>query len=84
MRPYRYIQLEESHIRLLRLLPGPEDSRIRCSLVAFNLFGTSARSEYEAKPYVWGDANQTEEIECEGARLQVNINLVDALCHASS
>jgi hypothetical protein len=48
MSPYRYIQLEEGHIRLLRLLPGPEDSPIRCSLVAFNLFGTSARSEYEA------------------------------------
>ncbi|ORY05810.1 heterokaryon incompatibility protein-domain-containing protein [Clohesyomyces aquaticus] len=73
---YHYHELHDGQIRLLQLLPGSHSSPIICSLTVVDI---KHSPQYEALSYVWGDPSITEEIECDGRRLNVTVNLRDAL-----
>ncbi|KAF2797108.1 HET-domain-containing protein [Melanomma pulvis-pyrius CBS 109.77] len=86
--PYRYTRLEDGHIRLLDLSPGPPESPLMCSLRVtdlmkmvnvVNTIDCQLRGRYEALSYVWGDPKVTEEICCAGQSLFITVNLGDAL-----
>jgi hypothetical protein len=88
--PYRYHQLEDGHVRLLRVFPDPDTSPIRCTLIDANLIDAgdlssatsdSGRINYEAISYVWGDANNLMEVDCDGYSLSINFSLAEALQH---
>lgn len=76
-RHYRYTRLgNQESIRLLVLLPGEFDDPIRCTLFEEP---TNGNRRYEAISYVWGDLSRSGTVYCDGKRLQVPQNLVDAL-----
>lgn len=69
-------QLTGDKIRLLRLLPGSGNARIQCHLTEVAIVNSPP---YETLSYVWGDANVTEPILCNGETLHVTANLANAL-----
>lgn len=76
-RCYRYTRFgNQESIRLLVLLPGEFDDPIRCTLFEEP---TNGIRRYEAISYVWGDLSRSGTVYCDGRRLQVPQNLVDAL-----
>lgn len=75
---YEYSPLpDDSHIRVLELLPGHTDHTIPCILHSLPL--DQATDTYEAISYVWGDEGDTCEILVDRARMSVTQNLADAL-----
>jgi len=54
-------------IRVLKLQPGETDQDIRCSLDVVGI--ENSKDSYEAISYVWGDANNTVDIQCNGLRV---------------
>jgi hypothetical protein len=88
--PYRYQQLEDGHVRLLRVFPDPDTAPLRCTLIDANLFDAGnlstatsddGRISYEAISYAWGDANNLMEVDCDGYSLWINFSLAEALQH---
>ncbi|OIW24626.1 hypothetical protein CONLIGDRAFT_101104 [Coniochaeta ligniaria NRRL 30616] len=65
-----------SEIRLLRLLPGKADEPIRCTL---HIVSLNKPPRFEAISYVCGDPADTRTILVNGQRLDVTVNLEDAL-----
>ncbi|KAF9739538.1 heterokaryon incompatibility protein [Paraphaeosphaeria minitans] len=64
-------------IRLLRLLPGSDEDRLRCTLSIVSL---DDRPHYEALSYVWGDdLEDTFPISLGGHTVQIRRNLHSAL-----
>lgn len=69
-------QLQGRNIRLLRILPGDPESTIEVELIEASLDNLP---QYEALSYVWGDAEITQQIVCNGRPFQITINLTKAL-----
>ncbi|KAI1416522.1 heterokaryon incompatibility protein-domain-containing protein [Hypoxylon sp. FL1857] len=71
-----YHPLSGTEIRLIDLESGYDDDPIRCQLHHFNIDDNPV---YCALSYVWGDRNQTKNIEVNGKSFPVTVNLYDAL-----
>lgn len=70
----------EDSIRVLDLLPSREaGAPIRCTLRDASLSGPPTK--YEALSYVWGSPEGTLPISCDGMKLLVTPNCLDALVH---
>ena len=70
-----YSVLEPQHIRVLILEQSAQyDSVITCSLAAVSL-SESARPQYEALSYVWGEAAERNEILLDGQPTSITQNL---------
>lgn len=80
---YQYSPLKESkgEIRLLELFSGDFSEDIRCSISHATLASTL---EYTALSYTWGDPKIRKAIVVDGQRLEVTVNLFDALRHLRS
>ena len=78
-----YSKLEENETRLLILHPGHFDDDIKTSLRTASLFTTNLEP-YQALSYVWGDANITEVIFCNGKSINITVNLALALRYIRS
>ncbi|KAE8453876.1 hypothetical protein EG329_007652 [Mollisiaceae sp. DMI_Dod_QoI] len=87
---YQYELLpSDEHFRILELLPEKptttggggkgSESGVRCRLHTEKL--ADAEDKYAAISYVWGDANDTVPIVCDGKIIEVTVNLADALSH---
>lgn len=83
MSPYNYNSLPDGSIRLLRLMPHPdEDALIQCQLLDFPLLKSAKGTHpYEALSYVWGSPEKLWPISIEGDDLTVTANLHVALSH---
>ncbi|KAH7204647.1 heterokaryon incompatibility protein-domain-containing protein [Fusarium oxysporum] len=71
--------LGPAQIRLLHLLPAPENNdsiESRLEVVALE-----ENPMYEALSYCWGDSSQLQEIKCNNEAFQVTENLLSALQH---
>jgi hypothetical protein len=64
-------------IRVLKLQPGKTEDDIECSLEIIDI-GTSEDS-YEAISYVWGSANDTIDVKCNGLHVPITASLANAL-----
>jgi len=64
-------------IRILKLQPGEIDQSIECSLEIVGI--ENSKGSYEAISYVWGDPNDTVEVQCNGLRVAITVSLADAL-----
>jgi Heterokaryon incompatibility protein (HET) len=67
-------------IRLLELLPGTGEQRIRCRLRQVDLKRESG--QYIAISYTWGEEATTEPIEINGLKIHIMKNLLDFLYRA--
>lgn len=78
---YRYSPLPVGCIRLLRLLPHPdEDAIIQCHLVHYPLLSSGKGTHlYEALSYVWGSEEKPRRICVDGDDLYITENLHTAL-----
>ncbi|KAL7895311.1 hypothetical protein HDV63DRAFT_360438 [Trichoderma sp. SZMC 28014] len=74
---YRYSSLPVGWIRLLRLLPHPdEDAIIKCELVHYPLLSSGKGTHlYEALSYVWGSEEKPRRICVDGDDLYITENL---------
>ncbi|CAG5156179.1 uncharacterized protein ALTATR162_LOCUS4026 [Alternaria atra] len=64
-------------IRVLKLHPGDTEYDIECSLEVMDI--ESSKGSYEAISYVWGDANDTVDVHCNGLQVSITVSLGDAL-----
>ncbi|KAF3045512.1 hypothetical protein E8E12_008825 [Didymella heteroderae] len=69
-------RLPAAHIRLIQLVAGGADATLEFYL---NEVSIEDLPPFEALSYVWGDANVTEPITCDGGSLLVTVNLANAL-----
>ncbi|KAK1749916.1 heterokaryon incompatibility protein-domain-containing protein [Echria macrotheca] len=80
---YTYDELKKpTSIRLLELLPGSPQDQLECQLYDYDLGllgGSPFGSPYEAISYVWGSAEKTKSIICNGAQLAITANLENVL-----
>jgi hypothetical protein len=81
-----YTRLREGSVRLLRLLPHPDEhSTIECQLFTCNLLDSESIHPYEALSYVWGPENNLKSIDLDSPglkdKLPVRENLHAALSH---
>lgn len=76
--PYQYGPLHMAdQIRILILEPGSNDDPIVCRIKTLPI--DEAEGQYQAISYVWGRTGDDTDIECDGKRLSIKINLADAL-----
>jgi hypothetical protein len=77
---YRPIS-DKSTIRIIALQPGTKGSAIQCTLSDFDLdtLSSAGQGSFETLSYVWGDAQNLEEIICDGAPINVTKSLYEAL-----
>ena len=76
---YRYTPLaNDSHIRLLHLLPGRGKTSIACNLFHIDRRSSKWRLYYEALSYTWG-LKITHTVSCNGSALAISENLWLAL-----
>ncbi|KAI1769161.1 heterokaryon incompatibility protein-domain-containing protein [Hypoxylon sp. FL1150] len=66
-------------IRVIEILPGPDDQPVRC--VLYTQLLDAAATRYAALSYVWGDPSVTQDIIVNDRRLAVTTNLASALWH---
>jgi hypothetical protein len=64
-------------IRVLKLQPSEADEDIQCSLEVVDI--ETSKESYEAISYVWGDPNDTVDVQCNGLRVPITVSLADAL-----
>ena len=82
MSPYHGPPLPAGSIRLLRLLPRPdEDSRIECTLLPYHLLDSETTHPFEAISYVWGSQDNLQCIRVNGLECEVGENLHALLFH---
>ncbi|KAI0839750.1 heterokaryon incompatibility protein-domain-containing protein [Hypoxylon sp. FL0890] len=72
-----YGPLGPKAIRLLSIVPGFASETINCSLTIIN--DRDDAPEYDAISYVWGTKLSDEPIMCNGQRMSVTENLIDAM-----
>nr|POE64905.1 heterokaryon incompatibility protein 6, or allele [Quercus suber] len=72
------IDLGETSIRLVKLLPGSGNRRITIQLVDSHISGSN-QVPYDALSYTWGDGSRNKTIACHGRRLLVTKTLFEAL-----
>jgi hypothetical protein len=77
IQPYAYHALSDGEIRLLNLQPGTFDSPISISL-EHRILSESSKT-YEALSYTWGTSLERNTIGCGDGKLQITVNLFDAL-----
>ncbi|KAF1813797.1 HET-domain-containing protein [Eremomyces bilateralis CBS 781.70] len=75
---YSLLPEKKAVIRLLELLPGDPDGKIRCELLDFELKDIDQKS-YEALSYVWGEGKGSTEITVSNERMTIRPNLHLAL-----
>jgi hypothetical protein len=73
---YEPLDVENCEIRMLRILPGPLHSVIKCTMTKTSLINPI---KYAALSYCWGDPNFTTTIIVNNIPTQVRINLAEAL-----
>ncbi|CAM6000725.1 unnamed protein product [Sphagnum balticum] len=74
---YQRIDLERKEIRLLELLPGEREDKVRVRLRHASL---DAEPRYDALSYMWGDPSVTRSIQLDDSnKFQVTVNLENAL-----
>ncbi|KAI1102379.1 heterokaryon incompatibility protein-domain-containing protein [Jackrogersella minutella] len=78
IRPLSHQKLSnnQTHIRLLELLPGKLEEPIKCKLAETGLNGIRS---YEALSYVWGNPNETITVSVNDATFRVTRNLHSAM-----
>jgi len=64
-------------IRVLKLQPGDNNEDIDCSLEIVDI--EQFKGSYEAISYVWGNPNDTVNVQCNGQRVPITVSLADAL-----
>ncbi|KAH7068499.1 heterokaryon incompatibility protein-domain-containing protein [Paraphoma chrysanthemicola] len=69
-------RLQGRNIRILELFPKASNEELRCRLIETPL---DDAPPYQALSYVWGDPTIREPIWCNGERMDVTINLANAL-----
>ncbi|KAI1102044.1 heterokaryon incompatibility protein-domain-containing protein [Jackrogersella minutella] len=72
-----YIPMGPKSIRLLSITPGFPSEKINCSLIIID--DRDYAPEYDAISYVWGTELSHEPIICNGHRVTVTENLINAL-----
>lgn len=73
---YRYMPLQPTEIRLLRLEPGSKTDVLKISLKTYSL---DDDLHYDALSYTWGDATNMPAVSCDGKSIAVTRNLFQAL-----
>lgn len=73
---YEPLDSQSRQIRILKLLPGFFEDKIRCKLSISTL-----KAPFEALSYVWGDPEDTRTIEVQGETMSVTKSLEKALRH---
>lgn len=73
-----YEPLGPNSIRLISIVPGFSSETIRCSLNAVDM---NQAPTYDALSYVWGTELSDEPITCNGKKIIVTKNLINALRH---
>lgn len=77
-----YSPLPEGSVRLLRLLPHPDQSsRIECDLSVYNLLDSETAHPFDALSYAWGSADSSKSIWINDREYIVWANLHAALLH---
>jgi hypothetical protein len=71
-------QLTGDEIRILTLQRGPLHEVVQCSMTTVRL---GDRPKYTALSYVWGDANETQDILVNGITFKATTSLAEALRH---
>jgi len=74
-RRYQYRPLDDSFIRLIRILPERK-TMLRCEILHVSL---RKLPQYVAISYAWGDAGDTRRIELEGSLIPISVSLHGAL-----
>jgi len=74
-RRYQYRPLDDSFIRLIRILPERK-TMLRCEILHVSL---RKLPRYVAISYAWGDAGDTRKIELEGSLVPISVSLHGAL-----
>ncbi|KAI6080373.1 heterokaryon incompatibility protein-domain-containing protein [Hypoxylon rubiginosum] len=73
-----YEPLGSNSIRLLSIIPGFSSETIRCNLHTVDI---NQAPTYDALSYVWGTEESDERITCNGEKVKVTKNLINALRH---
>ena len=77
-----YTPLPKGSVRLLRLLPHPnEDSPIECQLITCSLLDSERTHSYNALSYTWGPEDNKHCIYIDGEQQPARTNLHKALSH---
>ena len=77
-----YSPLPKSSVRLLRLLPSPDESfPIECSLSVYPLLDSGTAHPFDALSYAWGSGDSSKSIRINGREYVVWANLHSALSH---
>jgi hypothetical protein len=71
-----YDQLDEGHIRLLRVLPSNRGKQVSCCLITARL---ASEPKYEAISYAWGKSANMVNMTLNGKPCWVKHNLLDCL-----
>ncbi|KAM0420987.1 hypothetical protein ACHAPT_011230 [Fusarium lateritium] len=81
--PFQYTPLSSlQNIRVLILHPARRSGQpIQCSFSEISLQDNVASIGYEALSYCWGEPRGTQSIQCEGSRVMVTPNCLQALLH---
>lgn len=78
---YRPLISPSKQFRIATLLPGPENSIVRCTLEHSSL---QSQAQYEALSYVWGSSTETKIISLNSHHVVVTQTLESALRHLRS
>lgn len=81
--PHRPLS-QPDEIRVVKLLPGPFDDPIVCTLEHIRLGDVGTTTRFEAVSYAWGDPTQTRLITLDSAPYPVTLNLFSALTYLRS
>lgn len=77
-----YSPLPEGSVRLLRLLPNPDESlRIECDLSVYHLLDSGTAHPFDALSYAWGSGDSSKSIWINDREYVVWANLHAALLH---
>jgi hypothetical protein len=79
---YTYSPLPNDSVRLLQLLPHPdEDFRLECQLLTCSLLDSGTTYPYEALSYRWKSEEALKSVHIGGKTLPIGENLHKALIH---
>ncbi|KAK5944387.1 hypothetical protein PMZ80_003668 [Knufia obscura] len=81
-RQYQYDTLPQNHFRLLTLLPGTREDRIKIRVESYDI---SSPPSFTALSYCWGSGSKDSSCDCEPSQLVfITKNLDQALRHCRS
>lgn len=83
--PYRYSDLPQGSVRLLRLQPYDpstgQDPRLECRFAVYPLLDSDTAHPFEALSYAWGPEENPGAILVDGGEVPIRANLHSALSH---